>query len=519
MALFSRKTSLLLLLAFAPAVSFAQAQWSGHGNDPQHTAISTIPTLSLQQIAWSKLIDENSPSEPILIHYGSPVATAANTIVVPVRDVGGQYCIEALNGLNGSTLWESMTDYVNAPSTGGWVPSLTPTLTPSGRLYYPGIGGTVLRVDDPNASTVNPVRLSFLDDYASFQSNYDSHVFISTPITSDAAGNIYFGYEVTAGAQGGLTSGIARIAPDGTAMHLSADLASGVLGASNLRVGTNSAPAVSLDGQTLYVALKGSTSYLAAINTATFAPQARIALAPNVFIHDAGTSSPTIGPDGDVYFGTLITPYSSNHFRGALQHFPADLSAALTPGSFGWDETVSIVPASMVPSYHGTSDYLLFSKYNDYKSAGGTGLNQLAILDPNDTQIDSITGQTVMKEVLTIAGVTSDGAPPAVSEWCINTAVVDPFTHSIIANSEDGNLYRWDLWTNSFTQVIELQAEGAFEAYTPTMVGPNGAIYAINKSVLFSVVPEPGSAVLLAAASLLLGCARTRRRSGLVSSF
>lgn len=520
MMFFPRKSSLLFLLAFAPAGAFAQvpAQWSGHGNDPQHTALSPVPTLSLQQVAWSKLIDENVPNEPILIHYGSPVATAANTIVVPVRDVGGLYCIEALNGENGATLWESMTDYINPPSNGGWTPSLTPALTPSGRLYYPGIGGTVLRVDDPNATTVNPVRLSFLDDYASSQAGYDSHVFISTPITSDAAGNIYFGYEVTAGAPGGLTSGIARIAPDGTSMHVSANLASGVSGASNLRVGTNSAPALSNDGQTLYVALKGSTSYVAAIDADTFAPQARIALAANVLIHDAGTSSPTIGPDGDVYFGTLTTPFSSNHFRGALQHFPANLSTTLTPGSFGWDETVSIVPAELLPSYAGTSDYLIFSKYNDYKSAGGTGVNQLAILDPNDTQIDPITGLTVMKEILTIAGVTPDGALPAVSEWCINTAVVDPFTHSIIANSEDGKLYRWDLWTNSFTQVIALQAEGAFEAYTPTVIGPNGAVYAINKSVLFSVVPEPGSAALLAAATLLLGGVRPRRRSGLVFS-
>ena len=37
-----------------------------------------------------------------------------------------------------------------------------------------------------------------------------SKVFVSTPITSDKAGNIYFGYEVSGSAPGGLTSGMGR---------------------------------------------------------------------------------------------------------------------------------------------------------------------------------------------------------------------------------------------------------------------------------------------------------------------
>jgi hypothetical protein len=487
------------------------AQWNGHASDPQHTALSSVPTQPLNGIRWTTPVDESAASEPILIHYGSPVITQSNTVVVPVREADGGYRLEARRGSDGSLLWNAPTDFVNAPSDGNWVPSFSPTLVPSGALYFQGVGGTVYRVANPNGAPGPPEQMSFLADYKSHKAAYDSTVFISTPLTSDAAGNIYFGYEVSGSAPGGLTSGIARIAPNGTARFTSADQALGIAGATGLRLGTNSAPALSSDGSVLYVALNGNTDYLAAIDSTTLAPRYHAALSG--FIHDAGTASPTVGPDGDVYFGVL----PGYHFRGLLQHFSADLSKTFASASFGWDETVSIVPRALVPSYKGTSDYLLFSKYNDYKQAnGGTGVNKLAILDPNDTQFDSLAGAMVMKEVLTIAGVTPDPTLPYVREWCINTAAVDPFTHSVLVNSEDGDLYRWDLWTNSFSEVIGLQAQGAFEAYTPTAIGPDGTTYAINKSVLFAVgVPEPGTAALFAGGVLLLGSAARRRgRSG-----
>ena len=85
----------------------------------------------------------------------------------------------------------------------------------------------------------------------------------------------------------------------------------------------------------------------------------------------------------------------------------------------------------MVPSYTGTSTYLLMTKYNNYAGVGAaTASTSSPILDPNATQIDPITGATVMKEVLTIAGPTaaSPPAPQRGPEWCINTAAVDPVT-------------------------------------------------------------------------------------------
>ena len=72
-------------------------------------------------------------------------------------------------------------------------------------------------------------------------------------------------------------------------------------------------------------------------------------------------------------------------------------------------------------------------------------------------------------------------------EWCINSAAVDPVTRSAIVNNEDGNVYRWDFVTNTLSPALNL-APPTGEAYTPTVIGPDGAGYAINNATLFSFV-------------------------------
>ncbi|MFZ0478787.1 MAG: hypothetical protein WAL71_06525, partial [Terriglobales bacterium] len=57
---------------------------------------------------------------------------------------------------------------------------------------------------------------------------------------------------------------------------------------------------------------------------------------------------------------------------------------------------------------------------------------------------------------------------------------------SILANSEDGNLYRWDLTNNTLSQTIKLST-GIGEAYTPTVIGADGTAYAINDAILDAV--------------------------------
>jgi hypothetical protein len=198
-----------------------------------------------------------------------------------------------------------------------------------------------------------------------------------------------------------------------------------------------------------------------------------------------------VGPDGDVYYGVLETPCcTSHHDRGWLLHFDSNLdSPSKVPGSFGWDDTASVVPAAAMPGYTGTSSYLILTKYNNYAETGGDGVNKVAVLDPSATQTDAYSTVTVLKEVITVTGVTGDasnGGLPAVREWCINTAAIDPYTKSAIINSEDGTVYRWDFASNSLSQRVVLTS-GRGEAYTPTVIGPDGTSYAVNDAILFAV--------------------------------
>ena len=99
-------------------------------------------------------------------------------------------------------------------------------------------------------------------------------------------------------------------------------------------------------------------------------------------------------------------------------------------------------------------------------------------------------------------------------EWCINTAVVDPYTDSVLVNNEDGKLYRWNLATNTLSQEIVLTA-GIGEAYTPTLIGPDGTVYAINNATLYAVggdsIPEPSALAMFGLAAT--GLWWTRRRA------
>jgi hypothetical protein len=63
---------------------------------------------------------------------------------------------------------------------------------------------------------------------------------------------------------------------------------------------------------------------------------------------------------------------------------------------------------------------------------------------------------------------------------------VDPLTSSVLINSEDGVLYRWHLPSDTFSERITLNS-GRAQSYTPTAIGPDGRVYAINNAVLHSI--------------------------------
>jgi hypothetical protein len=56
----------------------------------------------------------------------------------------------------------------------------------------------------------------------------------------------------------------------------------------------------------------------------------------------------------------------------------------------------------------------------------------------------------------------------------------------VLMNSEDGVMYRWHLPSDTLSEQIRLNA-GVFQSYTPTIIGPDGRIYAINNATLHSI--------------------------------
>lgn len=498
----------VLALQSASAQSI-RLPWSSYAHDPQHDAIVTVPSQPLNRIHWQTAVDLDPQysGNDLYAHYGSPLITRANTVLVPVKTgAAGGFEVKALAGATGVTNWTQVTDYILPPHD--WVPVFSPTLTPGNRLYFPGGGGTVYYCDTPDTNgppVIGQIAFYGLANYLANTNAYLNNVFIDTPITSDRYGDVFFGFEVTGSNPLNLASGLARIDFNGSCTWISASNAASDVNI--FKVAQNCSPALSNDHKTLYVGVNnsdpdgtfGNYGYLLALDSRTLAPLAKVRLkdaahpTDDAYVPDDGTASPTVGPDGDVYYGVLEDPPLSNHDRGWLLHFNSTLTQTKIPGAFGWDDSASIVASSLVPSYTNGSPYLVMTKYNNYADpgVGGNGHNEIAVLDPRNTETDPVTGATVMNEVLTHLGVTPDAEftnsnPGAVHEWCINSAAVDTFSKSILANSEDGRIYRWDLTSNTFTQTNVLTS-GLGEAYTPTIVGVDGTVYAINNAILFAI--------------------------------
>jgi hypothetical protein len=480
----------------------ARGQWAAYGRNAQHTALAAGPSQLPNFIRWQTPIDLNpqySGSE-LLIHYGSPAITADNNIIVPVKTgASGGFEVKGINATTGALIWTMTTDYVLPPHN--WTPPMGITLTPGDlSVVVPGAGGTIWVRSKPNsAQNGNPARIAFygLKYYNQNPEAFSDAIQISTPITSDGGGNLYFGYlsngEALPGYPRGIPSGLARV--DSSLESGTFVAASALAGDPGIqKVVYNCAPAISNDGSKVYVAVNQSSfsyGYLCMALSVNLRPQRCVQLldprnGQTAQLPDDGTAAPTVGTDGDVYYGVLEANFPSNHARGWMLHFSPTLSTTKIPGAFGWDDSASVVPSALVPSYKGRSTYLILTKYNNYADGGigGNGLNKVAILDPNVSMQDPISGATVMNEVLTVLGPTENTDLPGVREWCINSAAVDAANKCAVINSEDGHVYRWSFTTNTLSPGLYL-APATGEAYTSTLIGPDGAIYAVNNAILF----------------------------------
>ena len=81
----------LLIVAALCMLLFSQLadaqSWSDHARNSQHTALSSVASQPLNAIRWQTPVDLNPQysGDDLLIHYGSPLITLANTVIVPVK--------------------------------------------------------------------------------------------------------------------------------------------------------------------------------------------------------------------------------------------------------------------------------------------------------------------------------------------------------------------------------------------------------------------------------------------------
>jgi len=524
------------LLAVLLPLASAQG-WPCYGGNSQHTAVFQGQSQSASAVHWAVRL-EDDPSYynydgELLIHYASPVISPGNTVVYGYRFTTqvnnspdyDNWEVIARNSVTGLPVWTQVTGYSAAliwPKdwTSVFPFSLVTMSSNTTGVAMAGAGGSIITRSNVDSSTATLKRLVFyttLADYTANASTY-SVIKINTPITPDSAGNIYFGYIVT----GSLPTALANSLGTGGVVKMNATTGAATYAtAASLLGGTgqlcmNASPAVSNDGSAIYCALcssgGNSAGYLVKVSTANLGTLASVAMidpansGPAVMYNES-SASPMVAPDGHVFMGVMRNNYGESH--GWMLQYDGNLSGTAYPaGAFGWDDTPSVVPASCVPSYKGSASYLICTKYNDYANShgsdsGAVGDNHVAILDPtsNSTSRDRQSGIPVMNEVELILGPTPDKSEGiGVCEWCINSAAIDVASKSAIINSEDGHTYRWDLTSNLLTQEQNLEPPTG-EAYTSTVIGPDGTIYAINDSVLFAI----GNTLQATAVSVLTG--------------
>ena len=208
-------------------------------------------------------------------------------------------------------------------------------------------------------------------------------------------------------------------------------------------------------------------------------------------VFDDATSSPTIAPDGSIFFGAL-TVY--NYDQGHLMHFSAQ-GAFLGAFGFGWDTTPAIYT-------HGNT-YSVITKNNHYSGGSYCGVEAFCPSDrtasnpvsPEAYFITSLSPSLAIEwnfqNTNTLSckrddqgNISCTSNHPHGFEWCVNAAVVDK-NGVVYANSEDGNLYAIRPDGTLLQSIFQQSALGA--AYTPASLGSDGKIYSQNSGRLFVV--------------------------------
>src|SRR5215472_6306437 len=239
--------------------SRAAVEWAGFAGNAQHTAVARMRPQPFRRIRWRAKID----LAPVLvhgvlpIHYGSPMITGANTVLVPTRvSATAGFRVVAYSGISGVRRWSLDTDYRTPPflvTAHAFTPPLPAVLTPGNTLAVAGAGGTVLMRAHANRAVGAVQRRVFYGaaQWRAHRAAYNNAVQITTPLTAAPDGSVYFGFSVTGPTPAHLSSGIARIDARGHATWITA--AAAARNPAVTGVAISCAPALSPSGTTVYI--------------------------------------------------------------------------------------------------------------------------------------------------------------------------------------------------------------------------------------------------------------------------
>lgn len=561
---------ILALLGILTPRSIAQNSpaWPQWGQNPQHTGnlavVGQPPQAKLADLVFDPFVAKETAESggALLMHYQAPLVNGSTVFMefktgtyVSCQPPGSGkpfpcgpdawnteiWNESALQWQNGQLvqLWNFATDWVPPPNSGtspskstlgGWEPLFQPLLSGS-YVYVPGSGGTLYKLSQGDGSVA-----SHIDPFG----NLDPTKFVAGGLTADSAGNIYYNvlqinldwpWDMDA-----VNSWLVKIAPNDsfttvTYSSLLPNAGTKCLGTfygqpypwppsqnamppdvkcGSQRSPLNLAPAISLDGSTVYTVSRGHfwprDAYLLAINSADLSLQwstslqdllddgCNILLPPDGqpggcsiygatgldptqnglgggIISDQASAAPVVAPDGGILLGTNG---AYNYGRGHLLKFSPQ-GQLLANYDFGWDSTPSIYPQG--------SSYSVVLKDNHYDSGSYCSNPTWCPKAPPGpyyiTQLDSNLNIQWQFQDTTVNKNHPDGY-----EWCVNDAVVDA-NGTVFGDNEDGNLY---MIPQGGTGVQKLFLEQSIDAgYTPVTMGGDGMIYAQNAGHLIAV--------------------------------
>jgi hypothetical protein len=558
----SRKTMIhafvLAPLFFAANANFASAQaaWPQWGQNPQHTGFLPVAGQSLQAKLSDQVFDPFTAQEmaeshgALLMHYQVPLVNGNNVYMmfktgtyVPCNPPGsGQpfpcgpndWNTEVWNETdlqwqNGQLvpIWNFASDWTPIPNDyklGGWEPLFQPVLSQT-YIYVPGAGGTIYQLDQSSGLVLQQIN--------PFSSIEDPTKFVAGGLTADNQGNVYYNVmQVVLASPWNsdvVNSWIVKVTPAGattTATYTSLlpnaptqclgvfspnqlpwppsqNATPGNITCGSQRPGLNVAPAISVDGSTLYSVSRahfwGRESYLLALNTSDLSLQwttsmlgllddgCNILLPPDGqpdgcsiygatgldptqntigagIISDEASASPIVASDGSILLGVND---AFNYGRGHLVKFDAS-GTYQASYNFGWDTTPAIYPNN--------GSYSVILKDNHYNS-GSYCQNPTWCppAPPGPYYITQLNSNLIPQ--WQFQDTTTNRQHPNGYEWCANAAAVDA-NGVVYADNEDGYLYAVQQ-SGAAPQKIFL--ERAISAgYTPSSIGGDGTIYTEN---------------------------------------